>query len=93
MNRVRLETPRDGLANVFQGPASVRPWEMQPGMEGHSATNMPVSSGSSVTSSFILGFYSMLIPTMGSQTSGPRKIEHRYNWGRASLWLPNPNLV
>lgn len=43
--------------------ASVRPCEMQPGMEGHSATSMPVSSGSSVTSSFILEFYCTLLPT------------------------------
>jgi hypothetical protein len=46
---------------------------MQPGMEGHSATSTPVSSGSSVTSSFILEFYGALPPTMGSQASAARR--------------------
>ncbi len=46
---------------LSRASASVRPWEMQPGMEGHSVTIMPVSSGSRVTSSFILGFYSTLL--------------------------------
>ena len=46
---------------LSRASASVRPWEMQPGMEGHSATSMPVSSGSSITSSFIRGFYSTLL--------------------------------
>src|SRR5437016_2659901 len=52
---------------------SVRPWDMQPGIEGHSATSMPVSSGSSVTSSFILGFYytnCTLLPAMEPQGIG-----------------------
>ena len=46
---------------LSRASASVRPWEMQPGMDGHSATNMPVPSGSSVTSNFIVGFYSTLL--------------------------------
>ena len=50
---------------LSKASASVRPWEMQPGMEGHSATSMPVSSGSSVTSSFILGFYCTRPPNDG----------------------------
>src|ERR1035437_5990836 len=33
--------------------ASVRPWETQPGIAGHSATSMPVSSGSSVKASYL----------------------------------------
>jgi hypothetical protein len=39
--------------------ASVRPCDIQPGIAGHSATIMPVSSGSSVTSSFILESYQL----------------------------------
>lgn len=34
--------------------ASVLPWETQPGIAGHSATTIPVSSGSSVTRNVIL---------------------------------------
>jgi hypothetical protein len=66
MSRACFETPAMASRMLSRASASVRPWEMQPGMEGHSATSMPVSSGSSVTSSFILGFYRTLLLTMES---------------------------
>jgi hypothetical protein len=44
---------RNGLADVLQRLGFCFPCQMQPGMAGHSTTNMPVSSGSIVTENFI----------------------------------------
>ena len=49
--------PAIASLRLSNASASVRPWETQPGMAGHSATITPVSSGSSVTSSFMLRSY------------------------------------
>jgi hypothetical protein len=62
---------------LSRASASVRPWEMQPGMEGHSATSMPVSSSSSVTSSFALGFYCTLPLRIERKACEPA---HRPGW-------------
>src|SRR5579872_3137718 len=67
---------------LSRASASVRPWETQPGIAGHSATSMPVSSGSSVTRSFILRSYRV---QQLLERDGPRiaHLEHERSRGEA----------
>jgi hypothetical protein len=66
---------------------SVLPWEIHPGMEGHSTTKVPVSSRSKVTSNFIENNFTRdsSIRQLNLLDS-PDKLNIRFAVAEASLW-------